>query len=39
MPETLISARCPVCGYTGDTDADLCPDCGHGLVSYRVERA
>jgi rubredoxin len=36
MTETLIDSRCPLCQWTGVTDDETCPECGHGLVDYKV---
>ena len=35
MSEALCTHRCPLCGWTGDTD-DTCSDCGHGVLPYTV---
>lgn len=34
MSEQLLSHRCPVCTWAGETDRDTCPECGHGLVEF-----
>jgi RNA polymerase subunit RPABC4/transcription elongation factor Spt4 len=33
MPERIADSRCSLCTWVGTTDADRCPDCGHGLVA------
>jgi len=32
----LLDSRCPLCTWAGTTDADECPQCGHGLLEYNV---
>jgi hypothetical protein len=34
--ETLADSPCPLCGWSGETEATECPDCGHGLLRYEV---
>jgi len=36
MTETLATYRCPLCAWVGESDTDLCPQCGYGLVAYEV---
>ena len=39
MSELLLDSRCTFCGWTGKTDLELCPGCGHGLTDYTVTLA
>lgn len=33
---TLLDSRCTHCTWTGQTDRETCPQCGHGLTEYVV---